>query len=257
MRGLAGPSRLPLLPVLFPVVLMGLDDLLDHRGVVQGRQVAQVACGLCGHLPQHPPHDLPRASLRKPLHHLEVKYQGNPVTHPTLPSARWTSAARSVWERWVEPHQEMLRDGVFGNFGGNEFSELLEDGRRVTEVVLQNHKGKRHWTCKHTHQHYRQRVKHWHQTLARRPNLARSVIIFGLRGDIQWLLQHVYIILQISEYSAQGRTFIERCYSDLIGLLSLFYFSIYQPVEKGYFGHSNQKAANKKRAVWFLITSYL
>lgn len=141
-----GPSGLP---VLLPVAQMGLDDLLDHRGVIQGRQVAQVACGVCGHLPQHPPHDLPRASLRQPLHHLEVIGQGNPVPQPL--SASWTSAARSVWERWEEPHQEVLRDGVFGNFGGDEFSELPEDGRGATEVAPQNHEGKRHWTRTHTH----------------------------------------------------------------------------------------------------------
>lgn len=72
-----GPSGLP---VLLPVAPKGLDDLLDHRGVIKGRQVAQVTCGLCGHLPQHPPHDLPRASLWQPLHHLEVIGQGNPST---------------------------------------------------------------------------------------------------------------------------------------------------------------------------------
>lgn len=46
----------------------------------------------------------------------------------------------------MEPHQEVLWDGIFGNFGGDEFSELLKDSGGVTEVILQNHKGKWHWT---------------------------------------------------------------------------------------------------------------
>jgi len=74
----AGPAN-PLLPVLLllllflsllPVLLMSLHDLLDYRRVVQSGYVAKITSRLHGNLPEDPPHDLPGASLRQPLHHL-------------------------------------------------------------------------------------------------------------------------------------------------------------------------------------------
>lgn len=48
-------------------VSVTLDDVLDDAGVLHGAQVSQTLGVLLHHLPQHPPHDLPRARLRQPL----------------------------------------------------------------------------------------------------------------------------------------------------------------------------------------------
>lgn len=48
-------------------VSVTLDDVLDDAGVVHGAQVSQTFGVSLHHLPQDPPHNLPRARLRQPL----------------------------------------------------------------------------------------------------------------------------------------------------------------------------------------------
>lgn len=48
-------------------VSVTLDDVLDDGGVVHGAQVSQTLGVSLHHLPQHPPHYLPRARLRQAL----------------------------------------------------------------------------------------------------------------------------------------------------------------------------------------------
>lgn len=67
------PALLLLCFSLLPVQLERLHDLCDYGRVVQSRHVPEVTGRLHGHLPENPPHDLPGASLRQPLHHLGDK----------------------------------------------------------------------------------------------------------------------------------------------------------------------------------------
>lgn len=60
---------------LLLVLLVGLYDLRDDGWVIQSRHVTEVTGFVHGNLPEDPPHDLPGASLRQPLHHLREKQE--------------------------------------------------------------------------------------------------------------------------------------------------------------------------------------
>lgn len=63
----ASRASLALTLVDLQQVSVTLDDVLDDGGVLHGAQVAQAPGVSLHHLPQHPPHDLPRARLRQAL----------------------------------------------------------------------------------------------------------------------------------------------------------------------------------------------